>query len=246
MAKARMLHNKISKSLQVDRLPLQAQLLFTWMIPCADDEGRMKGEPKYIKGTVVPYKKWSEKLIKEYLTQMRDAGLIYYWEQNNEWFIEFIKWEDYQHIRKDRFEPSKLPSYKSLNDNRASTNKQPDDNQSTPQYSIVKLNKIEVSKSEVGEHIEDNSIKQDGRELEPPTADYNPTNKTEYTAWELLKRLEPRNYRALPLYLSFVKKIPQQKLYEWASEVEQSPNVNDKAKLFNYRAQQYIEENNLK
>jgi len=57
MAKARMLHNKISKSLQVDSLPVPAQLLFTWMISWADDEGRLKGEPKYIKATVIPYKK---------------------------------------------------------------------------------------------------------------------------------------------------------------------------------------------
>ena len=112
MAKARMLHNKISKSLQVDELPLPAQLLFSWMISWADDEGRIRGEPKYIKGTVVPLKNWSLKHIERYLQAMRNLGLIYYWSDNNEQYIEFVKWNEHQQIRKDRLIKSTIPSFK--------------------------------------------------------------------------------------------------------------------------------------
>lgn len=61
MAKARMIHKKISASTQVNRLTLPARLLFSWMIPHADDEGRIKGEPEYIKAVVVPMTRWSFK-----------------------------------------------------------------------------------------------------------------------------------------------------------------------------------------
>ena len=63
MAKARMLHKKISISLQVNSLPLPAKLLFTWLIAHTDDEGRILGSPKYIKATVVPMTNWSTILI---------------------------------------------------------------------------------------------------------------------------------------------------------------------------------------
>ena len=76
MAKARMLHKKISVSLQVNRLTLPAKLLFTWMIPHTDDEGKMKGDPEFIRATVVPMAKWSFKKIREYLEEMQDKGLI--------------------------------------------------------------------------------------------------------------------------------------------------------------------------
>src|SRR3990167_3598798 len=109
MAKARMLHRSISTSSQVNRLSLPARLLFTWMIPHADDEGRLKGSAEYIKASVVPMTNWTFKRIKSYLEEIKSSGLIHYWQQNNEWFIEFAKWRQYQQIRKDRFEYSNLP-----------------------------------------------------------------------------------------------------------------------------------------
>jgi len=162
MAKARMLHNKISKSLQVDSLPVPAQLLFTWMISWADDEGRLKGEPKYIKATVIPYKKWSIKNIDQYLQQMKEVGLIHHWQQNNEWFIEFVKWTEYQHIRKDRLDPSKLPSFSNKNVNQMTTNRQPNNTQKTPQYNGIQSNQVqsnEVDRDTIYESID--SIKRE-------------------------------------------------------------------------------------
>lgn len=148
MAVGRMLHNKISKSLQVDRLSEHAQLLFTWMISWADDEGRIKGEPKYIKGTVIPFKKWSEKNVRGYLEDMKNVGLIHYWQINNEWFIEFVKWKEYQHIRKDRFTPSKLPSFMTKNTKQMTTNRQPIGNQMTTQSNGIESNLVELNEED--------------------------------------------------------------------------------------------------
>ena len=243
MAKARMLHNKISKSLQVDSLPLPAQLLFTWTIPHADDEGRLRGEPKYIKGTVVPYKKWSEKIIKDYLNEMRDARLIYYWEQNNEWVIEFIKWKEYQHIRKDRLEPSKLPSYKSLNDNHLSTNRQPADNQLAPQANVIQDNSSEVNKSEYKEEVADknSSNKTDLQgSIANPTAEVN--SRQGHVAYELWKRMDKGNFKALSLYTTYQKKVPEHLLFQWASEIEQDKTVKNKGSVFNSKVEKYLSE----
>ena len=151
MAKTRMLHKKISVSLQVNRLTLPAKLLFTWMIPHADDEGKMKGDPEFIKATVVPMVKWSFKKVREYLEEMQDKGLIYYWQENNEWLIEFIKWNDHQTIRKDRLIPSNLPSYPKKNANQVVDSCQPTDNQEPTQANGIESNPSEVNKSESNE-----------------------------------------------------------------------------------------------
>lgn len=98
MAKARMLHQKISRSLQVNRLSLSAKLLFTWMIAHADDEGRLRGEPEFVKATVVPMSKWSHKRIEKYLQELKNEKLIYYWQENDDWVVEFVKWNSHQRI----------------------------------------------------------------------------------------------------------------------------------------------------
>lgn len=54
MAQRRMIDKRISVSEQVANLPLKAQLLFTWMIPHADDVGLLPYSARTIKALVVP------------------------------------------------------------------------------------------------------------------------------------------------------------------------------------------------
>jgi len=70
MAKARMLHKTISTSSQVNKLSLPARLLFTWAIAHADDDGRLRGDPEYIKATVVPMVRWSFKKVERYFADV--------------------------------------------------------------------------------------------------------------------------------------------------------------------------------
>ena len=142
MAKARMLHKKISISQQVNNLSLPTQLLFTWMIAHADDEGRLRGESDYIRATVVPMKNWSPKRIERYLEEIKSVNLIYRWEHNDEWIIEFIRWNEHQIIRKDRFTSSNLLSFPNKNDVKVSTKRQPENDQETLQSNPIESNLI--------------------------------------------------------------------------------------------------------
>jgi len=138
-----MLHKAISTSQDVNKLSLPSKLLVTWMIPHADDKGRLRGESNYIKAIIVPMLNWSSRKIDKYLNEIESVGLIYRWEHNNEWFIEFVKWNEHQTIRKDRFIPSKLPSYTNKSGENKSTNEQPTDNQKTTQLNVIEDNKSE-------------------------------------------------------------------------------------------------------
>lgn len=112
MAIARMLHKKISVSLQVNNMPIEDQLLFTWMIPHADDDGRLHGEANYIRSIVIPFKKWTDKDVQEILINIAENGLIYYWQDRRGLkYIEFPKWLGHQKIAKIKYKPSELPAF---------------------------------------------------------------------------------------------------------------------------------------
>lgn len=144
MANRRMLAKSISTSLQVNKLGIEAQLLFTWMIPHADDDGRLNGEAEYINFLVVPAKRWTKSQTESYLRTIHDAGLIHLWEENGTKYIEFPNWTKHQQIRKDRYSPSSIPPYHKELVNQSTTNAQPVLSQPTTQLSEIENNKNEV------------------------------------------------------------------------------------------------------
>jgi hypothetical protein len=190
MAKARMLHKKICTSEDVNKLPLPARLLFSWLITAADDDGRMKGDPPYVKVEVVPYTNWPLKLISTYLNQMKDIGLIYYWQQDSRWYIEFSKWKEHQYIAKDRYHPSLLPSYEEFNKSLYTTRIQPVYKPDT-QSNISKSNEIKVNKSEYKENVADKDI----NDLASPT----PTNTNKNQQIDDLPENPTKTYRNLQI-----------------------------------------------
>lgn len=249
----RMLHGKISISTQVNKLPLPARLLFTWMIAHADDYGRLQGEPEYIKATVVPMTKWSFKRIKQYLENIKDLGLIYYWEINNEWFVEFVKWVEHQTIRDDRRKSSQLPTFSTQRDNRSATKEQPDDNQESAQANISESNEIEVNKSEYTEEDnegiadknsykgESSGLKSFGSIVSNPET-YPVSSEGEVAARDVWKSLEPENPQAFfTTYLPAVKQgVPASIIYQFKSEIEQDQNIRNKGAVFVTKIKEYL------
>lgn len=240
-----MLHNKISKSLQVDNLSLPAQLLFSWMIAWADDEGKLRGEPKYVKGTVVPLKNWSLKNIQRYLEEIRDQGLIYYWSENNEQNIELVKWNEHQQLRKDRLIKSPLPSFKKDNDNQVSTTRQPDDNHEASESNISESSPIKFNKSEsngIQTIADKNSFKSFGQIVNPKS--FQPTSEGETAALFAWRELELNNPLAfMTTYLKAYKcDLPANKFYEFVSEIQQDKSARKPGALFNEKVDKYFKD----
>jgi hypothetical protein len=75
MSKA-LLDSKISISEKVAELPIGGQLLYTWMLPHADNLGFIQGSPKTIKAKVVPMLEVTEAQVDEWVTQMIRNGLV--------------------------------------------------------------------------------------------------------------------------------------------------------------------------
>jgi len=109
-AKGRMVYWKISYSKQLSRCSILSKLLFTWLIPNADDLGRMEGDPEVIKGMVFPYdEKITAKQIKDSLQELAIEKLIIWYEVEDNRYIQFPNFDNYQKLRKDRVYKSDYP-----------------------------------------------------------------------------------------------------------------------------------------
>jgi hypothetical protein len=97
-----MLDKKISVSEDIANLTTEAQLLFTWMIPHADDAGLLPHSPRSIKALVVPMKDWTIADIGIQLESMREANLIevFEWEGDRFWHINAFA--QHQTLKRDR------------------------------------------------------------------------------------------------------------------------------------------------
>jgi len=220
-------------------------LLFTWMIAHADDEGRLRGEPEFVKATVVPMSKWSHKRIKKYLQELKNEKLIYYWQENDDWVVEFVKWNSHQTIRKDRFTPSDLPGYYSDDDNQKTASRQPRGNHQTTQANKSEANRSELNKSESKRNgIADKVYKGNGI-INPKS--FKATTKGEIAALEAWEQLEPFNPLAFKTtYLEALKRgLPSDRFYVFCSEIRQDNSIENPGAVFNQKVKSYLESRSL-
>lgn len=77
-------------------------LAYTWMIPCADNLGRMEGDPDLVASMIFPRQRQeiTPERMAEILQRLHDAGLIFWYEVNGERFIQFPpeSWARHQRI----------------------------------------------------------------------------------------------------------------------------------------------------
>lgn len=96
MANRRMINKSISISEQVNNMTIFAGLLFTWMIPHADDFGRMPGSPSKVKALVIPMRVESPSVVESALQEMVENQLIIWYEVDGVQYIQFKTWDKHQ------------------------------------------------------------------------------------------------------------------------------------------------------
>lgn len=89
MARGRMLNRKISQDTRVATLHRElgpdAVILFTWMIPHLDRDGRISGEPEVLAGTVAPLiPSIDAELAEKTLALASEIGLLIWYEDETE------------------------------------------------------------------------------------------------------------------------------------------------------------------
>lgn len=121
VARKRMIDPGIWQSEDFGNLTTLAKLVFIGLFSQADDGGRGRGNPQYIKNTLFPYdedmkKADIEKALKEIATHMS----IRFYESNGSEYYVLTNWRIWQKVEKPT--PSRLPSPDEI----ASKKEQPD------------------------------------------------------------------------------------------------------------------------
>lgn len=111
MAKGRMLSKQISLDEKVNALPDDScRLLFTWLIPHLDVEGRMDADPQVFKSIVSPRLNISTKKVAQYLEKMEELKLILRYYVNGTAYLCAPNFQKHQTgLRKERESQSRIP-----------------------------------------------------------------------------------------------------------------------------------------
>ena len=108
----RMITPEIWFNEKVGSLPDAGRLLFIGIFSNADDDGRLKASAKFLKAHIFPYD--DDKTI-ELVGELRDkcaqVSLIRLYTNATQELLDIPGWHEHQQIRKDRYNPSKLPSF---------------------------------------------------------------------------------------------------------------------------------------
>jgi hypothetical protein len=109
MARKRMLDPAWIESHSLGKCSVETRLLFIGLITLADDAGRVRGDPRYIKSMVFPYDNFTVSQVIIWLTALQTVGSIRIYEAEGGIFIDLPKFNQYQYIQ--RKQPSKLPEF---------------------------------------------------------------------------------------------------------------------------------------
>jgi len=86
-----------------------ARVLFVALLTCADDEGRLEGDPDDVK-TLIPRANWSLEDILSYIKDLDKVELIEYYRVKGHWYIQIMKFWQHQDRHGVMQELSEFPS----------------------------------------------------------------------------------------------------------------------------------------
>jgi hypothetical protein len=110
MPRGRIVAKSISRSEKVSQLSLAGKLLFTWIIPHTDREGRLEADVWKIKDIVPFVKEITPQNIPSLLSKMDEVGLIQYYGDGNSKYLQVNDFCKYNTHPKDREAISVVPA----------------------------------------------------------------------------------------------------------------------------------------
>jgi hypothetical protein len=109
--RCRMLYSKIWSSNQVTELKPIEVMLYIGMISLGDDEGKLKGNPRYLRSQIFPYWSVSPEKTQKMIDRIVEVGLIELYSDENGIYIAHPNWYKYQKLRRDRANISEFPDF---------------------------------------------------------------------------------------------------------------------------------------
>lgn len=103
----RMIDDSMWANERFAEMPMGARLLQIGIINHADDQGRMKANPVYLRAQIFPYDDISPKQIKEWIDLMADNGTVILYDVDGRAYLQLTNWWKYQALQ--YAQPSQCP-----------------------------------------------------------------------------------------------------------------------------------------
>ena len=147
----RMIHDALFANEELSDLAIEARYLYIAMIVHADDAGRMRADPKFLKLKAFPFDNHSTDKILLWRNQLASSKiqLITLYTCDGKEYLFHPKWGKWQTIRKDRMKPTDCPEPINIlqpDDNHVATKRQPMVDISPPNLTYPNLTKPNLSK----------------------------------------------------------------------------------------------------
>lgn len=108
MARRRMIDPNFWQSEDISRLSVFERLLFVGMFSNADDTGRGRANPNYLKSTIFPYDDMRAADVDKALSEISHNTSVILYEVANNRYYAFTNWEKWQRV--DKPQPSQIPA----------------------------------------------------------------------------------------------------------------------------------------
>ncbi len=97
-AESRLIYSSVSTSERVSSLGAKGALIYTWLIPHCDSQGRLQGKPTIVKQLVVPFiEEITTGDVNEALELMENQNLVIrYTDDSGRPLIQVIDWWEWQ------------------------------------------------------------------------------------------------------------------------------------------------------
>jgi hypothetical protein len=100
MARRRMIDPNFWQSEDVSKLTIRQRLLFIGIFSNADDEGKLRGNPAFVRSAVFPYEDFTLRDIEDDLNKVESIGSIHQYEVEGSKYIRLINWKKFQRVDK--------------------------------------------------------------------------------------------------------------------------------------------------
>jgi hypothetical protein len=118
MARRRMIDPNFWQSEDVSKLTIRQRLLLIGLFSNADDEGKLRGNPAFVRSLVFPYEDISISDIEEDLEVIENIASIMQYEVEGNKYIKLINWTKFQRVDKPQKSMIPEPNNHSENDSK--------------------------------------------------------------------------------------------------------------------------------
>ena len=152
MARKRMVDPNIWQSEDFGKLSNLAKIVFIGLFSLADDEGRGRANPMYLKSSLFPYNEDLRSTdIEKTLFEISSNMSVIFYSYNGSNYYELLSWDVFQKI--DRPTPSQIPAF----DENKTEIRRVFDESSTSNQRVFAPNRIEKNKNRIEDNKKENT-----------------------------------------------------------------------------------------